>query len=327
MSEIDKEEFNTYKLNLRQALPLEDKIRLTKNRIKQWYEYNDGNVYIGFSGGKDSDVLAHLVWEDYPDVKGVFSNTGLEYPEIVEFVKSLGNKIITIRPKLSFNKVIQEYGYPIISKEQSQYIYNLKQHSIDAKLAREIYSLKDKYTVEEIMASYNIKSKWIVERVIGNKSKRGKVAQCWFSLLDAPFKVSDKCCYHLKKSPFHKFEKETGLKPFLGEMAIESDLRKTNYIRQGCNAFNAKRPVSRPMAFWTDEDVWQYIKVYNIPYSRIYDMGYERTGCMFCAYGIHLDKGVNKFQLLNKTHPNLHDYCINKLGIGNVLDYIGVKYI
>jgi len=55
-------------------------------------------------------------------------------------------------------------------------------------------------------------------------------------------------------------------------------------------------------------------------------MGYTRTGCMFCMFGVHLEKGDNRFQMMAKTHPKIHDYCINKLGCGEVLDYIGVDY-
>ncbi len=65
-----------------QSLPLQVKIRMTKERIRKWYEYWDGNVYVSFSGGKDSTVLLHIVRSLYPDVKAVFSDTGLEYPEV-----------------------------------------------------------------------------------------------------------------------------------------------------------------------------------------------------------------------------------------------------
>lgn len=50
------------------------------------------------------------------------------------------------------------------------------------------------------------------------------------------------------------------------------------------------------------------------------------TGCIFCAYGIHLEKYPNKFQKLEVTHPKLHDYCINKLNLKYALDMIGVEY-
>jgi len=103
-------------LKQRQALPLNLKIELTKRRIKEFYEHFNGNVYVSFSGGKDSTVLLDIVRSMYQNVIAVFVDTGLEYPEVKQFVKSTPNVQI-LRPKTPFNKVIEEFGYPVISKE------------------------------------------------------------------------------------------------------------------------------------------------------------------------------------------------------------------
>ena len=110
-------------LKMMQALPLDLKIRLTQDRIKAWVNYYgvDG-VYVSFSGGKDSTVLLDIVRKMYPEVKAVFSNTGLEYPEIQKFVRKHDNVEI-ITPKMKFSEVITQYGYPLISKEVAEAIY------------------------------------------------------------------------------------------------------------------------------------------------------------------------------------------------------------
>lgn len=108
-------------LRQRQALPLGAKVLMTQARIREWYNHFDGNVYVSFSGGKDSTVLAHLVHDLYPDVPLVFSNTGLEYPEIQSFARR--KNAVFVRPKMMFSEVISRYGYPIISKEVSAAIY------------------------------------------------------------------------------------------------------------------------------------------------------------------------------------------------------------
>ena len=114
-------------------------------------------------------------------------------------------------------------------------------------------------------------------------------------------------------------------------MATDSLQRERNYKRFGCNAFNKSKPTSQPLAFWIEENVWEYIRSMHLSYSNIYNLGYDRTGCMFCMFGCHLEKEPNRFQQMAITHPKQYDYCIKDvedggLGLGKVLDYIGVNY-
>lgn len=289
-----------FKLLMRQGLPLEEKILLTNRRIKQWYEHYYGKVYVAFSGGKDSTVLLHLVRSLYPDVKAVFCDTGLEFPEIRDFVKTVDN-VIWVKPKKTFLEVIKNYGYPVVSKEQSQYISEYRNTKSN--------KLKD--------IRFNGK----------NGTNSGQISKKWKYLIEAPFKISHKCCYYLKKEPSYRYEKSSQEFPIVGTMASESRLRTQSYLKNGCNAFDSKRPISQPIAFWTEEDVWEYIKTFNLDYSAIYNMGYTRTGCVYCMYGCHNDKqGDEKFIRLKDTHPQLYDYCINKLNLKEVLTYVGIKY-
>ena len=103
-------------LKMLQDLPLDIKILKTKQRIREYYNHFNGNVYISFSGGKDSTVLLDIVRQEYPDVKAVYVDTGLEFPEIKQFVKTIPNVEI-LRPEKNFLQVITEHGYPVISKE------------------------------------------------------------------------------------------------------------------------------------------------------------------------------------------------------------------
>ena len=109
-----------------QSMPLDAKVLLTQARIDEFYSgYNTigyGNAYVSFSGGKDSTVLLDIARKRYPDIPAVFSNTGLEYPEIRRFAKAHDN-VEVVQPKMAFNEVISKYGYPLIGKEVAEAIY------------------------------------------------------------------------------------------------------------------------------------------------------------------------------------------------------------
>lgn len=109
-------------LEIMQSWSLERKIQVTQTRIIEWYQKNDGKVYVSFSGGKDSTVLLDLARRIYPDIPAVFVDTGLECPELREFVRTIPN-VVWLKPEMSFRKVIKTYGYPLISKEVSRDIY------------------------------------------------------------------------------------------------------------------------------------------------------------------------------------------------------------
>lgn len=276
-------------------LPLETKIMTAEDKIMDWYRHFDGKVYISFSGGKDSTVLLHLVRSIYPEVPAVFCDTGLEFPEIRDFVKTIEN-VIWIKPKMRFDQVVKKYGYPVISKETSQKIMKLQ-----------TMNLSDRYRNKILNGD--------------ERGNSGKLADKWKFLIDSPFLISDKCCEVIKKRPFKKYEKESGNMPIVGVMASESNLRMQSWKKYGCNAFELNRPQSRPLMPWTEEDIYEYIDEFNIKISEIYNMGYERTGCMFCGFGIHMEK-ESRFERLKHTHPKQYDFIMDKMGFREVLDYI-----
>lgn len=291
-------------LKNRQSLNIAEKIYLSQQQIHEWYEAWDGNVYVSFSGGKDSTVLLHLVRSIYPEVPAVFVDTGLEYPEIRSFVKTFDN-VVWIKPEMTFQKIIEKYGFPVISKSTAQKIKEVKRTKKDSAL-------------------YKLRITGI--RKNGEFSPMSKISNKWRYLINSPFMISDQCCKIIKKMPFEKYNNETEKSPFIGVRANDSMQRRTTCINSGCNSFNGKSPKSLPLSFWMEEDIWDFLHKFNIPYSKIYDMGESRTGCMFCMFGVHLEKRPNRFQRMKKTHQKHYDYCINKLGCGKVLDYIGVEY-
>lgn len=347
-----------WELQQMQSLPLELKIRKSQERIKEWYEYWDGMVYISYSGGKDSTVLKHLVDSLYDDVPTVFVNTGLEYPEVQK--AAIKNSDVVLTPKMNFKKVLQTYGYPIISKEISQVVAAAKifiQDTLDGRCP-DIPT-----TIEELKAWENIPIQVLkIKGILGknnkpclgdtpNTDRSAYNCKKYEYLLNAPFNVSNKCCNVMKKQPAHKYERESKRKPFIGELAEESRARTQAWMRTGCNAYEGSYKKSKPLSFWTEQDILQYLVENQLEIPEVYGeiimkndkyelTGVNRTGCVFCGYGCHLEKEPNRFQKLAKTHPKLYTYCIgggnyvdgiwqpnNKgLGMGKVLDFIGVNY-
>ena len=304
-----------------QSLPLDVKIQMTKSRIRAWIkEYGEDGVYVSFSGGKDSTVLLHIVRQEFPDVPAVYCDTGLEYPELRDFVKTFEN-VVWLKPKKNFRQVIEEYGYPFISKEVSQAVHECR--STESKG-------KKSCRREQFNGTYVSKN---------GKTNKYSITK-WKFLLDAPFKISHKCCYIFKKEPSKRYEKETGRYAMLAQMAEESKLRRQMWLKDGCNGFDKKRPTSNPMAFWTEQDVLRYIKENNIeiasvygdivedPDGKLHTTGCDRTGCVFCGYGCHLDNSEkSKFQRLKETHPKIYDYIMKPtekggLGYKDIIDWL-----
>jgi 3'-phosphoadenosine 5'-phosphosulfate sulfotransferase (PAPS reductase)/FAD synthetase len=305
MNEI-KNKYSIDNLKVRQSMPLDMKEVLTEQRIRQWYEHFNGQVYVSFSGGKDSTVLLNIVRKLYPHVPAVFVDTGLEYPEIREFVKTVDN-VVWIKPKIPFNEVIKKYGYPVVSKKVARFIQDLQNNKGNN------------------LATKNLRLTGFNRAGIYCPSQ--KIPKKWLKLVGSEFRCSDKCCEIIKKEPLKRFHKKEKRFPITAVMACESSMREKQYLSQGCNAFDSKtNKISMPMAFWTENDIWEYIKKYNIPYSKIYDMGEKRTGCTFCMFGCHLEKSPNRFERMKISHPNYYKYCMENLGIAKLLDFLNIKH-
>lgn len=279
-----------------QKIPLDQKVNISLQRIDKFINGMKENVYVSFSGGKDSTVLLHLVRQINPNIKAVFVDTGLEYPEIRDFVKTVDN-VEWLKPKYTFKEVIDKYGYPLPSKDVAQKIEEVKHTKSTKLLNKRLYGT--------------------------DKGNIGKIPEKWKFLIDAPFECSKKCCNYLKLNPSKRYEKENNVFPFIGIMASDSVNRYNTIIENGCTVFDGNRPHSYPLFHWNEEDIWQYIKEKNIPYSKIYDMGYDRTGCMFCMFGYwHPSNKNNRFTRMKETHPKQYNYCMNKLGLKDIINYV-----
>jgi len=156
----------------------------------------------------------------------------------------------------------------------------------------------------------------------------------WLPLCqESQFMISHQCCSVMKKGPMGLYQRRTRLKPYIGSLAEESRVRTQAWIRHGCNSFDGKQ-TSQPLSLWTEQDILHYIKRFNVPICSVYGeilavdsmgmfydpipgiqcnlkcTGCQRTGCVFCGFGCHLEKGETRFQMLAKTHPKQYEYCM-----------------
>lgn len=279
-----------------QSLPLSAKISMTARRINEWVnEFGEDGVYLSFSGGKDSTVLGHIIREvcGYKNIPFVFVDVPTQYPELKEFAKTFDNLVI-LKPKISFAKVCEKYGFPMISKEVSNCVSGARKYvkyldsqksnntiltdrQTDRQTVPYACYMADLLGIDRRINKQNGQYKSLQMGVIPSGSEyrlhrlngeltdsKGNYSQFnqekYKFFLDAPFEISDLCCDIMKKKPAHDYEKKTGRKPIIATMASESVMRTQKWLQDGCNAFNVKRPHSNPMSFWTDQDVLLYIK-------------------------------------------------------------------
>ena len=218
----------------------------------------------------------------------IFANTTNEYPETLQHIKweKEENKtnLLTVFPIdchgeiWTFKRVVEHYGYPMFSKRVSNAIRTY-QHALSERTKQN--------------------SQNYINR---NFKKYDKYKE---------LPISDKCCDKLKKEPLRRKAKELGLEcAILGILASESYQREKDWLEYGCNVFHERKDnQSRPLSFWTDEDILEYIKLNNIRIPKLYDIGYSRNGCMYCGFGVHLEPdGSNRFQMLKQTHPAQYNY-------------------
>ena len=300
---MKKEEFNRLF-----SLDLEEKIEKSNDIIMDFYESVDSeSVYISSSFGKDSLVLIDLVRKIYPKIPILYINTGLEHDSCVELSKKYEN-VHEIKPKKSMEEIIEKYGYIIpYGKEVSGAIEQVRRNLYDGEL--------NTYRVKQF---------------------RGEIGYNYVRFCDdllAPFKISDKCCYHLKISPLKSYCNENGfLFSYVGITAEESNMRRKNLLKYG---FNTEKQ-SRPLGFWTVNDVLKYLmeKKIEIPkcYGEIIEENgifktslHQRNGCICCPVGT-LYETPNKYQILYENDKKSWDFVINKLNFKKVCDWFGVKY-
>jgi 3'-phosphoadenosine 5'-phosphosulfate sulfotransferase (PAPS reductase)/FAD synthetase len=274
------------------AWSLNQKIDHGLGTIERFFNINPDAV-TSFSGGIDSTVLLKMVRIIKPGSKGVFDNTTNEHSEILKFVRTCEN-IETVIPNETFIKVVQKYGFPLISKKIARMITDLRHPTEGNATVRNCY-------LTGMTRSGFVNNNW-------------RLPKKWHFLIDVEFDLTSKCCDLLKKKPLQKFNKQ-GV--FIGTMATDSRMRKQSYLQTGCIDIASNK--CKPISFFTKQDIWDFVRMYKLPYCNVYDKGENNTGCAYCGFGCHLEK-ESRFERLKIREIKRYEQIMN-------LENNGVKYI
>lgn len=257
---------------------LQDRLGVIRDTVNK---YGEDIFYISFSGGKDSTVVSALVDMALPDnrITRVFSNTGIEYNAIVEFVRERereDSRFISISPRQNIKQMLERVGYPFKSKEHSQRVYE--------------------YQTKHIIREY-------LQRYIEGKQKNGepKHFQCPKMLRyqftpEFKLKVSHLCCKELKKKPADHFMKENGRTARITGMMREEGGQRENIscVLIKDNKIKAFHPLAKVTHEW---EQW-FIETYNIKLCKLYyePYNFKRTGCKGCPFSINLQEQLETME-------------------------------
>lgn len=323
--------------------PYDLKISLARSRVREWKLtcMREGKNYAVSVGGLDSITLLAFVRETLQeDVLGV-SISSLEDKSIQAVHKEMG--VVSIKPAKSKVEVLQEFGFPVISKLTSAKIERLQTPGDTSPIVKAYmtgdlgawghYGHNDKFKIPD---------KWI--QLFGGLYQDFRPdLECKV----APFKVSDKCCYWLKELPARLYQEEHNIWPFLGLMQSEGGRRQYSLRMHGCNYVGKSTARSCPFNYFNRQDLLRLALDLNVHVPDIYGEIKEdfngdlqttkaqRTGCSMCGYGIHLDRRPHHFDYLRMENPKEWEFWMyrcctdengEKYGWGRVLDWIGVEW-
>ena len=266
-----------------------DRLEVIKKTIEK---YGEDNFYISFSGGKDSTILHHLIDMAIPNnrIPRVFINTGIEYLDMVKYVKELAKqdkRIIVYNSNVNITNMLKKYGYPFKSKEHSLYVSVYQRSGYGKTVKKYVEGIKQ--NGEKSFVKCPVKLKYQFTN-------------------DNNLKISDKCCHKLKKEVIHRYEKES--KKNISIIGLRSAEGGTRRRHKGCVIFdkdnNLKKfkPINPCTGEWCD---W-FIEKYNIKLCKLYypPFNFKRTGCSGCPFALELQ---DQLEIMKELLPIDYARC------------------
>lgn len=314
----------------KQGLPYEAKVIHAEIRAREFYNALEGNCFISV-GGLDSITLLLFLRSIGINVPAV-SVSVLEDKSIQKIHEQLG--VTPLKPLKSKVEVIREFGYPIISKETAGKISSLQNPTpLNATVRHAIITGETgEYGGFRKGTRMKMAKKWL--KLFGGPENEAESV----NYQNAPFKVSDRCCYYMKEKPCDDYARYTGRYPYMGLMASEGGRRQKALMINGCNYFGKTVTRSCPFAIFNRQDILQLAIDLKVPIPEIYGeivrdpdgtlrtTKAQRTGCSMCGFGVHMEKRPHRFDRLYQSNPKEWAFWMRDMGWGEVLDYIGVRW-
>ena len=348
----DEKEFQEWKQKKKEAkakftamqnLPYEIKVKRARIRAYEFMEQMDkrgceAHVSVG---GLDSITLLLFLRKIGIDIPAI-SVSSVEDKSIQRIHKALGvQPLKSLKTKV---EVLNEVGFPVISKRIAGKIDMLQHPTEDNKTVRHAIITGECGAQGHFAKNSRMQlpKKWL-KLFAGMENE-----QYGTSYQEAPFLVSNKCCYYLKEKPCDDWAREHNSWPFLGMMASEGGQREEALVEHGCNYFGKTVMRSAPFAPFFRQDLLRLALELKVPVPEIYGTierkadgelyttKAQRTGCSMCGFGIHLEERPHRFDRLREQnykewHFWMYECCRDKetgekFGWGKVLDYIGVEW-
>lgn len=302
------------------------------DKAQEFYDETGGQVFCSVGGLDSITLLMFLRKHVHPNIPGV-TVSSLEDRSIQKVHKKMGNMVF-LKPYKSKVQVIQEHGYPVISKEKAGKIQLLQNPTEKNATVRHAIMTGETgaYGGWRKGTKMKLPQKWLRLFAGMENEKYGTNYQI------APFRVSPNCCYHMKEKPANDFTRESGLNPYMGLMASEGGQREKALIKNGCNYYGKTTTRSCPFAIFLRQDILQLAIDLNVPIPEIYGeikrqpngtletTRARRTGCTMCGFGIHIEPRPHRFDRLRETNYKEWKFWMYTMGWGKVLDYIGVRW-
>ena len=327
-----------------QALPYEQKIEhaaIKARAFRDWADLHEKDICVSI-GGLDSLTLYYFLKRI-----GVYATpasvTSLEDISIQRIHKQIPGLEI-IRPYKSKVEVINEFGFPVISKAKAAKIQHLQTPNNPKQTFIHAIMTGDMGQQGHFMHSDKIKlpDKWL--ELFGGLYQDHRPDLCCKC---APFKVSPDCCKWMKEMPAQDWQKKNNMIPYLGLMASEGGQRELGLVKNGCNYYGKTTIRSCPFAIFERQDLLQlavelgvpvpeiYGEIQKRPNGQLFTTKAQRTGCQMCGFGIHIEPRPHRFDRLHDRNPKEWEFWMKrcatdvngeKFGWGRVLDWIGVRW-